>query len=108
MPSLSTSSRQKTESNRYTRAVHALVKHDEPVSLRSVSAWLLKNEGTGCSLRDAQAAVSAWRESRSRTVATTVRKVNTTLMRALKPLDTDTKQRVIKELSDSEWLRVRR
>lgn len=85
-----------------------MVKHDEPVSLRSVSAWLLKNEGTGCSLRDAQAAVSAWRESRSRTVATTVRKVNTTVMRALKPLDIDTQQRVIKELTGTEWLRVRR
>ena len=108
MPSISTSSHQNPENNRYTRAVHALVKHDEPVSLRSVNAWLLKNDGIGCSLRDAQAAVAVWRASRTRTVTATVRKVKTTVVRALRPLDLDTQQRVVKELTESEWLRVRR
>ena len=92
--------------DRYMRAVKALVNNGKTVSLRSVRAWLVEKDGIGCSLRDAQVAVSAWRDGRTNKVSATVRKVRTTVSKALKPLDSDTQQRVVKELTSSDWLKV--
>lgn len=89
------------ETDRYRKAVHALACSGEPVTLRRVCAWLLKHEGVGCSLRDAHSALAEWRESRTGEVARTVKRVGSAVRRELKPLDTDTRQRVVRALSDT-------
>lgn len=89
------------EIDRYRNAVHSLARSGKPVTLRSVSAWLREHEGVGCSLRDAHAALAEWRATHTRDVARTVKRVGTAVRRELKPLDMDTRQRVVRALADT-------
>lgn len=87
--------------DRYQRAVQALSQSKRAVTLRSVSEWLREHDGKGCSLRDAHLAVSTWRAARTHKVVRTVARVSSVVQRELRPLDTDTRARVVRALSEA-------